>query len=113
MKTCRLTSSVRMGAPDSWGQRHGYHRHGERWTDGQASRGGATHLTPGIHVVVGLGRVHFGQQEAGLRSTTSSVGHHQAGFPPRLTPASLPLKQRRSRCDPATIRAATGLVAPT
>lgn len=32
-----------------------------------------THLTPGVHVVVSLGGVHFGQQEAGLNDDITSA----------------------------------------
>lgn len=76
MKTCRLTSSVRMGAPDSCTRRH-CNQSVSIQTENEV-KVSDTHLTPGVHVVVGLRRVHFGQQKTGLESTwhqqrTSSV----------------------------------------
>lgn len=68
MNTCRLTSSVRIGAPDSCGGGTCVNTASDWSTFKVKDYRLKSYLPPGVHVVVGLGGVHFGEQEASLKT---------------------------------------------
>lgn len=81
MKTCRLTSSVRIGAPDSCRESGRVIGSAEAEVKGHWG----SYLSPGVHVVVGLRRVDFGEQEASLETDRKFYSDEKTGRGPFQT----------------------------